>query len=67
MRSSDSQIVEVITRATAQSQTFREMVETVNASDALVYVEQGICGHGVRACFTDVTRAGGDPNPVAPC
>jgi hypothetical protein len=58
VRSSDSNIIEVITRATAQSQTFREMVETVNASDALVYVEQGICGHGVRACFTNVTKAG---------
>ena len=34
------------------------MVETINASDGIVYVEDGQCGHGVRACFTSVTAAG---------
>lgn len=51
VRSVNPAIVALIAQAIAQSATFRTMVETINASDGLVYVEQGRCGHGVRACL----------------
>ncbi len=35
------------------------MVETINASDSVVYVEEGTCGRGMRACFINVTGARG--------
>jgi hypothetical protein len=31
--------------------TFRRLVERIDATDGLVYVDQGRCGHGVRACL----------------
>ena len=49
----------MITIASEQSSTFRRMVETINASDGIVYVEPGVCKHGVRACLVKVTSAGG--------
>jgi hypothetical protein len=58
VRSTDPRILELIARATMQSQAFREIRQTVDASDAIVYVERGHCSHGVRACFTSVTKAG---------
>ena len=49
----------LIARAVEQSPTFRRMAETINASDGIVYVEPGVCKHGVRACLVKVTSAGG--------
>ena len=34
------------------------MVETINASDAFVYVRSGKCRHNEHACFTSVSVAG---------
>jgi len=51
-----------ITEAATQSKTFRGLVDWINASDGIVYVEEGTCGHGVRACFVTVTTAG--PNRI---
>ena len=58
VRSSNATIAALIIQATEQSQTFRGLIETINASDGIVYVEEGTCGHGVRACFVSVTTAG---------
>ena len=58
VRSSNPSIVVLINDASEQSKTFRALVDTINASDGIVYVEEGKCGHGVRACFVTVTRAG---------
>lgn len=58
VRSSNPAIRALIVQATEQSATFRGMVETIDGSDSFVYVEEGTCGAGVRACFTDVTLAG---------
>ena len=45
----------VIGRAIAQgiahSATFRRLVEAIDSSDGLVYVLEGRCGQGVRACL----------------
>jgi hypothetical protein len=58
VRSSNPEIGTLIVLATEQSATFRGMVETINASGSLVYVEKGACGSRVRACLIDVTLAG---------
>jgi hypothetical protein len=58
VRSSNAAISALIVQATDQSATFRRMVETINASDSVVYVENGTCGRGMRACFVNVTIAG---------
>ena len=57
VRSSRPWIVALINEAVERSQTFRSLVDTITASDGIVYVEEGRCGHGVRACFAHVTVA----------
>ena len=58
VRSHHEALRAMITTATEQSSTFRRMVETINASDGIVYIERGVCRHGVRACLVNVTSAG---------
>ena len=48
----DPQIAALIAEATARSATFRRLVAIIDDSDGIVYVEQGTCGHGVRACLS---------------
>jgi hypothetical protein len=48
----DPQIAALIAEATARSATFRRLVAVIDDSDGIVYVEQGTCGHGVRACLS---------------
>ncbi len=59
VRSSSPAIRALIVQATEQSGTFRRMVETINASDSVVYVEEGTCRRGMRACFVNITGARG--------
>jgi hypothetical protein len=40
-----------ITEAATQSKTFRGLVDWINTTDGVVYVAEGQCGHGVRACL----------------
>jgi hypothetical protein len=47
----------MIQQATERSATFRGLVEKIDASDSLVFVNEGHCGHGVRACFVSVTSS----------
>ena len=58
VRSGRAAIVAAITTATEQSPTFRALIDAVNASDGIVYIEEGRCGHGVRSCLAAVTPAG---------
>jgi len=58
VRAGHQELRALMTRASEQSLTFRRMVETINASDGIVYVVPGLCGHGVAACLTNVTTAG---------
>ena len=58
VRSTSPRLAAVIDDARERSQTFRNLTETINESDGIVYVQEGPCGHGVRACFTSVTVAG---------
>jgi len=52
-------VAAVVIEAAAQSKTFRGLIEQVNATDGIVYIVEGECGHGVRACLTfAITLAG---------
>jgi hypothetical protein len=60
VRSSSALIRGAIDDAVAWSPTFRRLVTAIGATDGIVYVEPGVCGHGVRACLNfSVTRAAG--------
>src|SRR5262245_16845255 len=58
VRSSKPELVSLIQQAGERSATFRGLIETINGSDGIVFVEEGDCGHGVRACFVSVAAAG---------
>jgi hypothetical protein len=58
VRSSSSDLIALIEQAGERSATFRGLVETINGSDSIVFVEAGECGHGVRACFVSVAASG---------
>jgi hypothetical protein len=60
VRSSHAYIRAMIEEAAERSETFRRLVKAIEATDGLVYVEQGVCGHSVHACLSlHVTPAGG--------
>jgi hypothetical protein len=59
LRSHSARITAAISEGTERSATFRRLVGTIDASDGLVYVEEGECGHSVSACLLlSVTIAG---------
>ena len=58
VRSDSAVIGAAIDAAIERSRTFRRMVAAIDASDTVVFVSAGDCGHGVRACFTRVVDAG---------
>ena len=51
VRSSDSTLVALIGEATHRSRTFSQLVQAIEATNGIVYVESGKCSHGVRACL----------------
>ena len=60
VRSTSPAIRELIDDAMWESPTFHGIVRAIAASDGIVYVEEGVCRHGVHACLLlDVTPAGG--------
>jgi hypothetical protein len=58
VRSSNPELVALMQQAGERSATFRGLIDTINASDSIVFVEEGACGHGVRACFVSVAASG---------
>jgi hypothetical protein len=58
VRSSTPALVTLIREAEDRSVTFRGLVETINVSDGIVYVERGDCGDNMRACLVGLTMAG---------
>jgi hypothetical protein len=59
VRSSKPELAALIQQAGERSATFRGLIDTINGSDSIVFVEEGDCGHGVRACFVSVNASGG--------
>ena len=59
VRSTSPAIRELVDDAMWESPTFRGIVRAIVATDGIVYVEEGVCRHGVHACLLlDVTPAG---------
>jgi hypothetical protein len=58
LRSLGSTLASIVTEATVRSGTFRQLAHAISQTDGIVYVEDGDCGHGVRACLATVTTAG---------
>lgn len=59
VRASAPRIKEALSTGIDRSSTFRSLVETIDRSDGLVMVEEGVCRFGVRACLRpDVVVAG---------
>jgi hypothetical protein len=59
VRSDNARIASAIADGPERSQTFRRLIDTIDATDGLVYVDEGVCGHAVRACLVlSVTLAG---------
>src|SRR5882672_11545456 len=51
VRATDSQMLQLIQEGTERSVTFRTLVEDINRSDGIVYVERGICAFGhINGC-----------------
>jgi hypothetical protein len=59
VRSNHAAIAAVMAAAAQRSPVFRRLVETIDASDGLVYVDEGNCGHGVTACLSLEVRVAG--------
>ena len=51
VRGVGGRVVAVINEAAARSETFRGLVAQIGTTDRIVYVAEGQCGHGVRACL----------------
>ena len=58
LRSSSAAITALMQQAAERSATFRQLVQAIEQSDSYVYVNEGKCGQGARACFVTVTKAG---------
>jgi hypothetical protein len=59
----DAAIALLLLEAPRRSTTFRRLVEAIDASDGIVYIERGTCLHGVQACLAmSVVVAG--PNRI---
>ena len=59
VRSEGPVIAALIEEGVARSKTFAELVATIDQTDGLVYIEEGKCPHGVRACLAiSITIAG---------
>ncbi len=63
LRSSSPIVLEVIRQASKGSETFRSLVRIIEASNGIVYVNEGRCQYGMRACLVSVTPAG-DTNRI---
>src|SRR5262245_38156695 len=57
VRSSHPYIQAMIAEAQVRSPTFRRLVKEIEATDGIVYVEEGDCHHRVRACLPPVVTS----------
>ena len=52
VRSGHAYIRAMIDEAARRSPSFRRLIEAIEATDGIVYVEDGTCGHSVTACLS---------------
>jgi hypothetical protein len=70
VRSDHPVIAGAIADAAEHSATFRSMVEAIEETDGIVYVREGPCRLGVRACLAESLNeasSGGPRSTVPPC
>ena len=60
IRGANARLDAVISDAVARSQTFRGLVDTILLTDGIVYIVEGECGQGVRACLLPAVTIAGD-------
>lgn len=60
VRSSHDYIRAMIAEAAQRSPTFDRLIEAIEATDGIVYVEQGACAHSLRACLSLAVTPAGD-------
>jgi hypothetical protein len=58
VRSTSRTIRHLIALGLEHSPTFRGLSEKINASNGIVFIEDGRCSRGVRACVISLTAAG---------
>ena len=58
VRSSHPYIRAMIAEAQVRSTTFRGLVDAIEATDGIVYVEEGDCRHSARACLPPLVTSG---------
>ena len=59
VRTESPTVANLIGQATQHSATFRELIDTIEASDGIVYVNEGECARGVRACLLHMVTVAG--------
>jgi hypothetical protein len=62
VRSDSAAITALIEQGRERSVTFRQLIDTIDTSDATVYIQDGKCLDGAHACFIGVTMAGSRRN-----
>lgn len=63
VRTDDHGLRELVREAMARSSTFERLLESIEATDGIVFLERGECGHGVGACLAHWMAHAG-PNRV---
>jgi hypothetical protein len=61
VRTESAAIAAVIKEGTRLSPTFHDLIDTINRSDGLVYIEEGECPHHFPACMAHSVKLAG-PN-----
>ena len=59
VRSHSPEIAVIIRTASESSPAFRRLMTSIDATDGLIYVDFGKCGHGVRACLLLAVQVAG--------
>lgn len=61
VRSTDARIVETLHEGYSRSDMFKTLVDQLNGTDTIVYVERGICSFGhFKACLPHAIAVAGD-------
>src|SRR4051812_46909251 len=59
VRSSERVAAAAVRAGVEYSPTFAGLIRRIDATDGLVYIEEGTCGHGVQNCLTSSVQISG--------
>ena len=60
LKSSSVAVAAALSAGARDSATFRQLIGKIEETDGIVYIEEGTCLHGVRACLLHVVAISGD-------